>query len=314
MPGCNRKPRTSSFSALLFVLVSGVLLAGACRRGDGGQGVVGMFGRTGLGWGDFSYPRAITATPENKIVVADKSGRIQIFSEAGEYEVGWWMPLKKAGKPVGLTVHPDGRLLIADTHYSRVAIYDQAGNSLGFFGEAGTGPGQFGLVTDVEVDAQGYVYVSEYGGNDRITKFSPDLQVIRVFGDQPIEGLRLSRPSGVAIDKDQTLWVADACNHRIVGFSLDGDVLKVFGEMGTETGQMRWPYDVNVCRDGTLLVSEFGNSRLQWFSPEGKSLRTWGKPGREPGELYSPWGAVEAPNGKIYVLDSLNNRVQIVKP
>ncbi len=291
----------------------GPFLLGCENSALTGGGVVGMFGSTGLGWGDFSYPRAITASKDNKIFVADKSGRIQRFDAEGEFEVGWWMPEWKAGKPVGLTVHADGRLFIADTHYSRVMIYDQEGRFLDSFGEHGDGPGQFRMVTDVAIDDRGFIYVAEYGGNDRVSKFSPDLEFVTTMGERPIDGNRLSRPAGLAIDGQQTLWVADACNHRIVRFSLDGEYLQSFGSVGTEAGQLRWPYDINVCRDGTLVVSEFGNNRLQWFDKAGQSLKTWGRGGRNPGELYSPWGVIEAANGLLYVLDSLNNRVQIIK-
>lgn len=297
------------------VLLCSILppLAG-CSDGSGpGGGVTGQFGRTGLGWGDFSYPRAITSSAESKIFVADKSGRIQRFGADGSFEIGWWMPERKAGKPIGMTVHPDGRLFIADTHYSRVLIYDQDGNELGRLGEYGDGPGQFRMVTDVAIDPDGFIYVAEYGGNDRITKFAPDLSFVQHIGELPVGGQRLSRPAGLAIDSELTLWVADACNHRVVGFALDGTYLTSFGSVGTQPGQLRWPYDINVCKDGSLLVSEFGNNRLQWFDKKGAALKVWGRQGRSLGELYSPWGAVEAANGLLYVLDSLNNRVQIVK-
>ena len=302
-----------SCTILAIAIVLGLSTSGCDNSGGIGRGVVGMFGETGLGWGDFLYPRAITASPENKIFVADKSGRIQRFDADGKYEAGWWMPDWKAGKPIGLTVHPDGRLFIADTHYSRVMIFDQDGILLESFGEQGDGPGQFRLVTDVAIDDAGFIYVGEYGGNDRVSKFSPDLEFVRFIGAERVAGVRLSRPAGLAIDGDQTLWVADACNHRIVRFSLDGEYLMSFGSVGVEPGQLRFPYDIDVCRDGSLLVSEFSNNRLQWFDRAGKSLRIWGRGGRKPGELYSPWGATEAANGRLYVLDSVNNRVQIVK-
>lgn len=264
-------------------------------------------------WGHFAYPRAITVTPDNLIYIADKSGRVQRFDADGDFQFGWTMPQYKFGKPIGMTVHPDGRLLIADTHYSRVSIFDAQGQFLGSFGSHGDGPGQFRLVTDVAVDRFGYIYVGEYGGNDRITKFSPDFEVVDIFGDTPIEGERLSRPAGLAIDAHDNLWVADACNHRIVRFGLDGRFKDCFGSMGTAPGQLRWPYDINVCNDGTLLVSEFGNNRLQWFDTHGRVVRSWGHTGRKLGELVSPWGAVQAPNGLYYVVDSKNDRVQIVR-
>jgi DNA-binding beta-propeller fold protein YncE len=223
------------------------------------------------------------------------------------------MPEKQAGKPVGLTVHPDGRVFVADTHYYRVVVYDRDGNLLAQFGEQGNGDGQFQLATDVAIDDEGYIYVSEYNGNDRITKWSPDLRFVSVVSPAEIDGRGLVRPAGIDIDAEQTLWVADACNHRIVRLSLDGQVLAVFGEMGTEPGQLRYPYDITVTPEGTVMVCEYGNSRLQWFDKAGRSLAVWGGPGRELGQLWSPWGATIGANGRIYVVDSLNSRVQIVQ-
>ncbi|UCE58469.1 MAG: hypothetical protein JSU63_13620 [Phycisphaerales bacterium] len=278
------------------------------------NGVVGVFGNVGLGNGSFSYPRAVTADPAGPILVVDKAGRIQRFLADGTFDRVWRMPKTEKGKPVGMTVHPDGRIFVADTHYHRVLIFDQVGNIVGSFGSEGVGDGEFQLPTDVAVDAQGDLYVSEYHENDRITKWSPDLQFIAAFGEDPIEGKRLSRPAGIDIDSEQTLWVADACNHRVVRFSLDGAALSVIGEFGREAGELRYPYDVDVSPDGEIMVCEYGGDRLQWFSKDGKSLRTWGSSGRKLGELSGPWGAAYGAQGLVYVVDSLNSRVQILEP
>lgn len=295
-------------------LVAAIALVCGCeRRPLTSNGVVGHFGMTGLSDGDFSYPRAIAAADDGTLFVADKSGRIQRFAADGAFELSWYMPEWRSGKPVGMTVHADGRLFVADTHYNRVTIFNRDGTRLGDFGTSGSAPGEFGLVTDVAIDAAGFIYVSEYGGNDRITKWTPQLTCLEVFGDEPVFGKRLSRPAGLAIDDAQTLWVADACNHRVVRFDLEGTPLEAIGELGTGAGQLRWPYDIAVCRDGSLLVSEFGNNRLQWFEPTGQAMRTWGTPGRRLGELFAPWAAIEGPNGHVYVVDSMNNRVQIVR-
>ncbi len=278
------------------------------------NGVVGVFGGVGLGTGAFSYPRAITAEPGGAIFVVDKSGRVQRFDSEGTFETVWRMPETALGKPVGMTVHPDGRLFVADTHYSRVMIFDRDGVLCGSFGREGLGDGEFQLPTDVAVDARGYIYVSEYGGNDRITKWSPDLAFITALGDGLIEGKRLSRPAGIDIDSEQTLWVADACNHRIVRLSLDGEVLATFGRFGSQPGELRYPYDLSVVPDGTIMVCEYEGNRLQWFSKDGRSLRVWGRTGRAPGELFAPWGATYGPRGNVYVVDSLNSRVQVIRP
>jgi len=278
------------------------------------SGVVGIFGGVGLGPGEFSYPRAITAEPNGSVFVVDKNGRVQRFSADGQFETFWRMPETEQGKPVGLKVHPDGRIFVADTHYHRVMIFDRDGKLLGSFGSEGFGGDRFQFPTDVAFDALGFIYVSEYHENDRITKWSPELKFMAAFGEKEIEGRRLSRPAGIDIDDEQTLWVADACNHRIVRFSLDGEVLTTFGRFGTGPGEMRYPYDLCVSPQQTLLVCEYEGNRLQWFSKDGRSLRVWGRGGRAPGELFAPWGATCGPKGRVYVVDSLNSRVQIMQP
>ena len=278
------------------------------------NGVIGVFGGVGLGSGAFSYPRAVTAEENGSVFVVDKSGRVQRFNEAGVFETCWKMPQTAQGKPVGLAVHPDGRIFVADTHYHRVQIFDRDGELLGSFGREGTGDGEFLLPTDVAVDADGFIYVSEYQGNDRITKWSPDLQYVAALGEEPIDGKRLSRPAGIEIDGQGTLWIADACNHRVVGLSLEGEVSTTFGSFGSGAGELRYPYDIDVAPDGTIMVCEYEGNRLQWFSRDGQSLRIWGSSGRKPGELFAPWGAAYGPGRKVYVVDSLNSRVQIIRP
>ncbi|MFQ5489257.1 MAG: hypothetical protein ACE5GE_00935 [Phycisphaerae bacterium] len=278
------------------------------------NGVVGVFGGVGLGNGEFSYPRAITVGPAGDVYIVDKSARIQRFDPDGTFELAWRTPQKQAGKPVGLTVHPDGRVFVADTHYHRVLIYEDEGTLLDQFGENGMGDGQFQLPTDVAVDADGFIYVSEYNGNDRITKWAPDLTFVAQISPPLIVGIDLKRPAGIDIDAEQTLWVADACNHRIIRMSRDGQILTVFGEMGDGIGQLRYPYDITVATDQTLWVCEYGNNRLQQFDKTGRSLATWGGPGRDLGRLSSPWGAAIGKDGRIFVVDSLNSRVQIIEP
>jgi DNA-binding beta-propeller fold protein YncE len=266
-----------------------------------------------LGPGDFSYPRALSAGRDGRVYVVDKSARVQRFSPDGQFELGWTMPEKQSGKPVGLHVADDGRVFVADTHYHRVIVYSAEGTELAQFGRPGQNDGEFELPTDVAIDADGNVYVSEYNGNDRITKWTPDFRFIKSIGRGEVDGLPLRRPAGIDIDTEQTLWVADACNHRVIHFDLEGNLLGVWGEMGRDAGQMRYPYDITCAPDGSIMVCEYGNDRLQWFDRDGRSLRVWGQQGRHLGDLWAPWGATYGPDGRVYVVDSLNARVQILR-
>ncbi len=276
------------------------------------NGVVKVFGTVGMGEGSFSYPRGIARAADGCLFIVDKTARVQRFSAEGEFETQWNMPAKKSGKPVGLTVHPDGRVFVADTHYHRVMVYDRDGGEIARFGSEGDGDGQFRLPTDVAFDDAGFIYVAEYNGNDRVTKWNADYTFHSSLIDGPIDGVPMVRPAALLVDDERTLWVADACNHRILRFTLEGELLSQFGSIGTEPGQLRYPYDMDM-KDGILLICEYGNSRLQWFDKAGNSLGVWGNAGRSIGELYSPWGAAYGLDGMIYALDSQNNRVQMIK-
>ena len=167
------------------------------------------------------------------------------------------------------------------------------------------------MPTDVAIDRDGNIYVSETGGNDRISKFDAHFNYIKSFGGADAGEAATSRPVGMAIDADNTLWVADAVNHRLLRFSLDGELLSQIGSMGDGLGQFRYPHDIALMPDGTLIVAEYGSSRLQQVTRDGQGVRTWGQAGWQVGQLGYPWG-VAAVNGKVYVVDSGNNRVQVI--
>lgn len=309
-------PRNAAGRRVVTLVIALLMSAGVqgCRKPTiQGKQPERIFGDRGLGHGQFVYPRAMALAPDGRLFIVDKTARIQRFSPTGEFETCWQMPDWEAGKPTGLSVDAAGRVLVADTHYHRVIIFDRDGHELVRFGSNGTGDGQFLLTTDVVADRSGRVYVAEYGDNDRINIFSPELKYLRSFGREDMGTEPFIRPQSIAIDPDGTLWVADACRHRICHFTAEGNLLSTFGSLGRETGQMQYPYHVAVCPDGTLLVSEFGNNRLQRFDRTGRSLEIWGGTGTAPGQLLSPWSVVVTDKGVVYVLDSGNNRVQVFR-
>lgn len=298
------------------LLVSAVVLflPGGCTDTPGTDGAEPqhIFGSTGMGPGEFSYPRAIVRGAGDCFYVVDKAARVQCYAADTRFRLDWRMPEHRAGKPTGLGVGPAGRVYVADTHYSRVVIFEPDGTYVTAFGTEGTGPGQFIMPTDVAVSATGEVYVAEYGGNDRISKFSPDWKYLFSFGGLEAGPAQLQRPQALHLDADGSLWVADACNHRICHFGSDGALLGTFGHNGSGPGELRFPYGLDRLSDGTFVVCEYGNNRVQRFAPDGRSLGTWGRAGRGKGELAYPWSLAVGPADRIWILDSGNNRVQVI--
>jgi len=300
-------------SMLLLLLAFVVLAGGGCGKdADNGPKVIGAFGETGAGPGEFLYPRAIDLDGDGSVLVIDKTGRIQRFAQDGQCLDTVRMPLIELGKPTGMSLHGDGRLFVADTHYHRIAIFSPEGQLVGEFGTYGEEPGCFIYPTDVAFAPDGRIFVSEYGGNDRVSVFTSDHDFVATFGSPGSEEGQFSRPSALCIDASRgRLYVADACNHRIAIYDFDGRLQSYIGSVGRDAGQLRYPYDLAISPDGTLVVCEYGNNRVQLFDPQGTSLAVYGGAGREVGQLAYPWGVAVDARRRAYIVDAGNNRIQV---
>lgn len=267
---------------------------------------------SGTGPGQTVYPRAITHDPINHwFYIVDRQGRIQRLSPTGLFLNGWTVPDGRLGKPVGLSVGPDGLLYVPDTHYHRVLVFTPDGTEVRRWGALGTGPGQFTYPTDIAFH-NNRIFVAEYGDNDRIQVFTPQGEFLYQFGSFGREKGQFSRPQSLAFIGDE-LFVADACNHRIQVFTPQGQHLRTLGQLGSAPGELRFPYGLEPTPQGHLLVTEFGNNRIQRLHPAtGQSLATWGSPGRGPNQLAHPWAATPTPTGLTVIADSGNNRLLVV--
>ena len=273
-----------------------------------------VWGRRGVSDGRFQKPRAMTIDDRDRIYVVDMTARIQVFNADGEFLHGWRTPEKKTGKPTGLSATKDGRILVADTHYYRVLIYSSDGRLLQTIGGTrGEEPGRFGLVRDAVQDSQGNYYVCESGEYDRIQKFTADGKFLLQWGEPGSQPGQLTLPQSMAVDEEDRIWVADACNHRIQVFDTEGRLLGLWGSQGGRPGQLYYPYDLVLSPDGLVYVSEFGNHRIQRFTRDGQSRGCWGTYGRQEGQLADPWALVRDSRGRIHVLDTKNHRVQKVR-
>jgi DNA-binding beta-propeller fold protein YncE len=82
-------------------------------------------------------------------------------------------------------------------------------------------------------------------------------------------------PSGVAVDGDGNVYVADVYNHRIHKLDDQGTLLSKWGEYGSGDGLFRSPYGVAVDGDGNVYVADTSNSRIQKFDSQGNFLTKW---------------------------------------
>jgi DNA-binding beta-propeller fold protein YncE len=295
------------------LLLLGLLLLAGCRGNASSPEKV--WGKRGVQDGDLSRPRAIAIDREDRLFLVDFTARIQSYSLEGDYlGVTFRTPDFRNGRPSGLGIDRDGNLMVCDSHYHAVRIYDFQGKLLRTLGgNAGHAEGEFGYISDAVQDADGFFYVSEFSLNDRITKLNADGSFVKSWGKLGLDPGEFNRARALALGPDGLLYVADACNHRVQVFDRDGNLVRLFGEAGTQPGQLSYPYDLSFSPDGLLYVCEYGNHRVQKFDPSGKSLGTWGIPGRKPGEFSSPWALCVDRKGRVHVVDTENHRVQRIR-
>ncbi|APW63308.1 NHL repeat-containing protein [Paludisphaera borealis] len=158
-------------------------------------------------------------------------------------------------------------------------------------------------------DGADHLYLADL--TDRIQVFDRDGGFLRGWRtpDFNVDG-----PSGLTVDREGRLLVADTHFYRVLVYGASGDLLFQIGDgvQGTTPGRFGYPTDVVIDKAGNFYVSEYGeNDRIQVFSPEGKWLRQWGGHGYEPGEFLRPRAMAIDENDHIYVADSCNHRIQV---
>lgn len=332
-----------SAAPLLLLAVVVACGVGGCSRGTDasaeeplpGAVVIGEPGRLP---GQFSKPRCID-TDGRRLFVIDMTGRCQVLSLAGKAQAWWSMPSIDRGKPTGVTWFAGfgsgamlngvagPQVLVADSHENRVASYVVPESGLESmllpiawqWGEYGTGKGHFVFPSDVLAVDAAHIYVSEYGGNDRVSVFSADGSLVRTFGSEgdseDAANVQFRRPQSLLWDApSRTLVVADACNHRLGLFTAGGELKKWIGRSGAMPGrglgEFHYPFGLCQLEDGTVLVAEQGNARVQRVDVRGgKGIAVYGRRGRGVGELDSPWG-VCAVGDVAYICDAGNHRLQ----
>jgi DNA-binding beta-propeller fold protein YncE len=173
--------------------------------------------------------------------------------------------------PNGLAIDSENRLLyVADTDLDQVVVFDadtfQLVRKMGTTGKNHTltGVGDFAKPTNVAVDKDGNLYVSDTF-NDRIQVFDADGNFIRTFGKNGDAPGEFARPKGVAIDCDGHVWVVDAMLNRIQVLTPEGVPLMTMGQFGLAPGSFRDPSGIAIDKKNRVFTSEQFTARVQMF-------------------------------------------------
>ncbi len=170
-----------------------------------------------FGAGMFAFPHGIHIDRDGNVWVTDADGKdgkghqVVKFSANGKV----LLTLGKAGvagdgpdtfnRPSDVATAPNGDIFVADGHggdsNARIVKFSKDGKFIKTWGKKGTAPGEFETPHALALDSRGRLFVGDRG-NSRIQIFDQE-------GNFLEEWKQFGRPSGIFIDRNDTLHVAD---------------------------------------------------------------------------------------------------------
>ncbi len=180
----------------------------------------------------------------------------------------------------------------------------------------------------VVVDSKGNVYWTSQNYH-AIYKLTPDGVFSILAGhesfvgavDGPVATARFYHPTGLAVDAQDNLYVADSWNHTVRMISSGGVVSTLAGKAtvsGTANGaaseaRFNDPDDLAVDGQGNIYVADMYNHVIRKISAEGEVSTLAGMMG-DPSVFYRPWGVAVDASGHVYVLSTGRNQIWKVTP
>ena len=220
----------------------------------------------------FGLINGLAIDDNDRIFVSDiKMHRIAVIGASSHKEEGSF-GAEVLARPGGLAIDAENRFLyVVDTQNDIVQVFDADNfkllRKIGVSGKKHTltDPGTFSLPTNVAVDKDGDVYVTDTL-NDRVEIFDADGKFITTFGKNGDGPGSLSRPKGIAVDSDKHIWIADAVQQRVKVFNREGQLLIYFGQAGNWPGQFSALYDIAIDQKfNRVITSEQMPGRVQMF-------------------------------------------------
>jgi len=119
------------------------------------------------------------------------------------------------------------------------------------------------------------------------------------------------RPTGVAVDRQGQVYVADSLSGQVEVFAPTGEHLRSIGSGLDASMKFNVPISVAVDSQERLLVNDSMNFRIELFDPSGHSTGSIGGIGDVPGSFARPRGVAVDSDDHVYVVDAAFGNVQI---
>lgn len=253
--------------------------------------------------------------------------------------------------PSGIAIGENGSLYIADTWNHRIRRVDPLTGMIETIAGTGHpkwtgdgGPADSASLNEpvaLAIDMKGKLYVADQT-NNRVRMIDTVTGIITTIagtgeagynGDHmPATEAGLAGPSGLALDEDGNLYIADTFNGRIRKLDVQsGNIETIVGDgesfhyqpgMNEESLSVARPYGIGFDRQGCLLITDSDNHLLRKWDPKEKNMSVIagsgiaqfsgdGERARES-SLNFPFGLAVDGKGNIAIADTFNHRIRLI--
>jgi len=170
-----------------------------------------------FGAGMFVSPHKMSVDKEGYLWVAD-NGSHQVFKISQDGRVLLTLGKKGAAgpglgefdAPTDVAIAPNGEIFVGDGHSgggtaignARIVKFNRDGEFIMTWGKKGMGPGEFDVIHTLAFDSRGRLFVGDRQNNR--------IQIFDQSGKFIAQWFQFGRPSGIYIDKNDVIYVADS--------------------------------------------------------------------------------------------------------
>lgn len=279
------------------------------------------------------------------------AGTISTFAgtgTAGYSGNGGAASLATLNMPGSVATDAAGNVYISDIGNNTVRMVNTMGIIRNFAGSgvagyAGDGDtahnGRLNAPEGLAVDAAGNVYIAD-AGNNVIRMVSAGLRLMSTVAGNGLQGYsgdggsavlaKLYNPSGVAVDINGNLYIADVINNRVRKVATSG-IISTYAGTGTAgnsgnggaaaAATLRYPSALSVDGAGNLYIADQGNNNIRMVSTSGvitnfAGTSTSGYDGdgglAVSARLAAPKCVTADGWGRVYIADAGNHAVRVV--